>query len=140
MGILSFFRRKRGASVPAPSKSAAVPPRAAERAPTAPAREGARAPGGHQAVLLAPEITEKATRLQAENWYAFRVAPTASKLDVKQAVQRQYGVHVKRVTVVSVSGKQRRRGRVIGRVPGHRRAFVALRAGERIQLEQTGKG
>lgn len=130
MGILSLFRRK--AAVPAPTGKAppSAPAAAAETKGTAvPAR-----PMVVSGVLLRPHVTEKATMLQADNRYAFRVAKDATKQEVRRAVERQYGVHVSAVHVQNVRGKERRRGRIVGRVPGYRKALVTLRPGERIEF------
>lgn len=128
MGILSFFRRRPPsaatprADVPAPAAASA--PAATSNAPLPSAPWGA--------VLLHPTITEKATRAQQDGWYTFHVRTTATKPDIRRAVERQFRVHVEQVRVVTLPGKQRRRGQVIGRVPGHRKALVRLRNGERI--------
>lgn len=86
-------------------------------------------------ILEVPVITEKSTRRQSEGWYTFRVSPHATKIEIQQAVQEKYRVHVRRVCVSTVQGKLRRRGRIVGQAPGYRKASVALRAGERIDLQ-----
>ncbi len=128
MGILSLFRRR---------TSPAASPRADVAAPTATPQSGAtaRAPSSRAptvSVLLHPTITEKAARRQQDGWYTFHVHPTATKPDIRRAVERQFRVHVERVSVLTLPGKERRRGSVVGRVPGHRKALVRLREGERI--------
>lgn len=130
MGILSLFRRKAAA----PAQTAAEAPAAplgADAKPSSAAPQQTLVAGD---VLLKPHITEKATRLQTENRYAFRVARAATKQEVRRAVERQYGVRVSAVRLLTVPGKERRRGRIVGRVPGYRKALVTLRAGERIEF------
>jgi large subunit ribosomal protein L23 len=90
--------------------------------------------------LIAPVITEKANVQQALGWYTFRVQPHATKPDIQRAVERQFGVHVEQVNVLTVKGKSRRRGNIVGRVPGYRKALVRLKLGEKIQADQPLKG
>lgn len=85
-------------------------------------------------VLLGPRETEKATLAAGQGRYTFLVERTATKSDIRKAVEKQFHVRVAGVHVVNVRGKIRRRGNIEGRVPGHRKAVVALRAGERIDL------
>lgn len=131
MGILSLFRRtkKAAAGVPADSVARAQP------GSTAPAPSSAvRPPTDGRARVVLPHLTEKATRLGAEGRYTFRVDQGATKPEIRTTVERQYGVHVTAVAVMSVRGKPRRRGRIVGRSTGYRKAVVTLREGERIDL------
>lgn len=88
---------------------------------------------------MAPLITEKASLQQARGWYTFRVQRHAAKPNIQRAVERQFGVHVEQVNVVTVPGKTRRRGNIVGRVPGYRKALVRLKVGEKIQVDQPRK-
>lgn len=135
MGILSLFRRKAAAPAPAGLGGPSSPAVAAETKGTA---VHAR-PMIVGAVLLRPHVTEKATVLQAENRYAFRVAKGATKPEVRRAVERQYGVHVSAVRLHNVPGKKRRRGRIVGRVPGYRKAIVTVRSGERVEFAEAAR-
>lgn len=147
MGILSLFRslfrRQEAPGQPVEkviSRSGIEPPE--QNALGADVLPGAtRAPARARAfsnILGAPLITEKSTRRQSEGWYTFRVSPQATKIDIRRAVQEKYRVHVTRVRVSTVQGKLRRRGRIVGQAPGYRKGSVALRAGERIDLQATG--
>lgn len=86
------------------------------------------------AVLLEPRVTEKATLAQGRGHYTFHVAETATKQDVRRAVERRFGVHCTNVRIVNTRGKARRRGRIEGRTRGHKKALVTLKTGERIDL------
>ncbi len=87
----------------------------------------------HQ-VLVKPLITEKSTLLQEANKYVFQVAPRANKIQVREAVQRAFGVRVKGVTICKVRGKMKRMGPRLHRTPDIKKAIVTLRPGDRIQL------
>ena len=85
-------------------------------------------------VLHRPLITEKNAILQAQNKYAFEVAKEATKPQIKQAVEKAFRVKVSGVNIVIVSGKTRRVGRRVYNTPSWKKAFVTLRAGDKIEF------
>ncbi len=85
-------------------------------------------------VLQRPLITEKNAILQAQNKYAFEVAKEATKPQIKQAVEKAFRVKVSSVNIVIVSGKTRRIGRRVYSTPPWKKAFVTLRAGDKIEF------
>jgi large subunit ribosomal protein L23 len=85
-------------------------------------------------VILSHVVTEKAERLKAEqSRYTFKVARTANKIEVRDAVERLFKVHVREVRVMNYLGKMRRMGRFEGRRPDWKKAVVTLKQGERIE-------
>jgi large subunit ribosomal protein L23 len=85
-------------------------------------------------VILSLVVTEKAERLKAEqSRYTFKVARTANKIEVRDAVERLFKVHVRDVRVMNSLGKMRRMGRFSGRRPDWKKAIVTLKQGERIE-------
>jgi large subunit ribosomal protein L23 len=85
-------------------------------------------------VIKSLVVTEKAERLKAEqNRYTFKVARTANKIEVRDAVERLFKVHVREVRVMNFLGKMRRMGRFSGRRPDWKKAIVTLKQGERIE-------
>lgn len=77
-------------------------------------------------------LTEKNTDLGNLDKYAFKVAPDATKLDVKAAIEELFsGVKVKSVNVMNYSGKPKRTGRSmkIGRRANWKKAIVTLSEG-----------
>ena len=85
-------------------------------------------------VILSHVVTEKAERLKAEqSRYTFKVAPTANKIEVRDAVERLFKVHVRDVRVMNYLGKMRRMGRFSGRRADWKKAVVTLKQGERIE-------
>ena len=85
-------------------------------------------------VILSLVVTEKAERLKAEqSRYTFKVAPTANKIEIRDAVERLFKVHVRDVRVMNFLGKMRRMGRFEGRRPDWKKALVTLKKGERIE-------
>jgi len=79
-------------------------------------------------------ITEKGAHLGALNQYMVEVAPSATKPEIKTAVEAQFGVHVLAVRTQNYKGKPRfTRSRRLSKAPDWKRAIVTLKAGERIE-------
>lgn len=85
-------------------------------------------------VLKRPRMSEKATHLSSTSRYVFEVSPRAKKLDIKEAVEKSYGVRVVKVHIVMTPPKPRRLGRSQGVKSGYKKAIVTLRAGETIEV------
>ena len=58
-------------------------------------------------VIVSPIITEKATRILENNQVAFKVAPDATKPQIKSAIEALYGVKVVGVNTVNIKGKNK---------------------------------
>lgn len=84
-------------------------------------------------VIRRPLITEKAliTR-EVEGSLVFEVALDASKTEIKQAVEKLFNVKVASIRTASILGKERRRGRFSGFLPDWKKAYVKLKAGEKV--------
>lgn len=88
-------------------------------------------------VLLAPVISEKSTFVaDKHNQVAFRVAPDATKPEIKAAVEFMFKVEVEGVTVSNVGGKGKRFAQVAGRRRNWRKAYVRLKAGQEINFAE----
>ncbi|HEY6948533.1 MAG TPA: 50S ribosomal protein L23 [Gemmatimonadales bacterium] len=88
-----------------------------------------------QDVVKRPLVTEKSERNRAEgHQFAFEVHRDATKIQVKQAVEKLFNVHVLAVRTAVIRGKNKRVGRSIGRRPNWKKAFVTLKEGETIAL------
>jgi len=86
-------------------------------------------------VLLAPQVSEKATYVADKNEQViFRVAGDASKPEIKAAVELLFKVEVKSVQVTNVKGKIKRFGRLTGRRKDWKKAFVCLKPGQEINF------
>ena len=86
-------------------------------------------------VLLAPVISEKATFIADKHEQViFRVAPDATKPEIKAAVELMFKVEVDSVQVSNVKGKEKRFGRFIGRRRNWKKAYVCLKAGQEINF------
>jgi large subunit ribosomal protein L23 len=85
-----------------------------------------------QEIIRRPLITEKSTELRDErNIVAFQVDRRANKIEIRRAVEAQFGVKVADVRVASMHGKTRRQGRYVGRKSDWKKAYVRLAEGEK---------
>ncbi len=88
----------------------------------------------HYDVILSPVITEKSTMASEENKVVFKVAQTATKPQIKAAVEALFQVKVKAVNTLVRKGKVKRfRGR-LGRQSDHKKAIVTLVEGHAIDV------
>ena len=87
-------------------------------------------------VVIEPVVSEKSYALLEEGVYTFRVHPTASKPEIRDAVQKIFGVTVTKVNTLNRDGKRRRNRKTgtWGKRPDTKRAFVTLAEGDSIEL------
>lgn len=85
-------------------------------------------------VLVEPWITEASTAMGELNKYVFKVFPKASKKQIKNAVEKVYGVKVVSVNTVSIPRKKKQQGRRIGWKAGFKKAIIKLKEGDSIDL------
>ena len=93
-------------------------------------------------ILVKPLITEKMTAdTEKNNAYGFVVADGANKVEIKKAVEKEYGVTVTSVRTLRVDGKSRQRytktGIIKGRTVGYKKAIVSLAEGEMIDFYEN---
>ena len=91
-------------------------------------------------IVLGPVITERTYQLYSQGRYTFRVIATASKTEIKHALEEQYesqGIEVKKINTIHMRGKKRRSMRQRG-AAGHtadwKKAIVTLKEGDKITL------
>lgn len=97
-------------------------------------------------ILKYPVITEKMTILRDKkkrngeplNQYAFEVAKTANKAEIRTAVEQKFNVKVESVRTINVGGKQRQRwtssGRTAGKSPDWKKAIITLAKDQKIEF------
>ncbi|HSH71210.1 MAG TPA: 50S ribosomal protein L23 [Deferrisomatales bacterium] len=86
-------------------------------------------------ILRRPIITEKATLMrEVENSVVFEVDTRATKIEIKQAVEKVFRVKVIGVHTAHVRGKTARVGRSSGRKRNWKKAYVTLGEGEQIEF------
>lgn len=88
-----------------------------------------------EAVIIAPLVTEKGTIVgEKGNQVVFRIRPGASKDQIRDVVEDLFKVTVVKVRTANFLGKERRRGRTIGRRPNWKKAYITLKQGDRIEV------
>jgi large subunit ribosomal protein L23 len=88
-----------------------------------------------EALIIAPLITEKGTiASEKANQVIFRVRPEATKDKIRLVVEEMFKVTVLAVRTSNFLGKERRRGRVVGRKPDWKKAYVTLKQGDKIEF------
>jgi large subunit ribosomal protein L23 len=85
-------------------------------------------------VLRRPVVTEKVTRVTDRGVYTFEVALEATKIQIKEAVERAFNVNVVSVNTSRVMGKKRRLGKHWGMTPTWKKAIVTIQAGQKIEF------
>jgi large subunit ribosomal protein L23 len=89
-------------------------------------------------ILKKPLVTEKVSALNEKGKYGFVVDLDANKVEIKKAIEKQYGVNVTSVNTMNVMGKKKSRysktGVLEGRRPSYKKAIVTLAEGEIIDF------
>lgn len=89
-------------------------------------------------LLQAPHISEKVSNLgDSSNQYAFKVERSATKAEIKEAVQKIFGVQVVNVTTANVRGKVKRSRWRLARRRNWKKAYVRVAAGQEIDYMVT---
>ena len=84
-------------------------------------------------VIRRPVITEKGhAKRETERTLCFDVHPDANKIEIRQAVETLFRVKVAEVRTGNCAGKLRRRGRFTGYASDWKKAYVRLRAGQKL--------
>ena len=80
-------------------------------------------------IIIRPIITERSMEATADKKYVFEVAPTAGKIEIKNAVEQIFGVKVAKVNTINYDGKEKRQGAApAGRRASWKKAMVKLTA------------
>jgi large subunit ribosomal protein L23 len=88
----------------------------------------------HYDILIAPVVTEKATMASEHNKVVFKVARTATKPQIKEAVEKLFDVKVKSVNTMVRKGKTKVFRGTFGSQSDVKRAIVTLEEGHRIDV------
>ena len=79
-------------------------------------------------IIIAPVITEKSMSGIADKKYTFKVAKTAGKVEIANAIEEVFsGVKVEKVNTINVRGQERRRGRFSGYTASWKKAVVTIK-------------
>ena len=92
-------------------------------------------------IILAPVVTEKSSDGIQEGKYTFKVNKKATKIDIKNAVEKLFEVKVLKVNTMNVNGKKKRVGYHVGKTSDWKKAIVTIdtNPGEASYLAKGGK-
>ncbi|KPV44151.1 50S ribosomal protein L23 [Alicyclobacillus ferrooxydans] len=79
-------------------------------------------------LIKRPIITERSTELMEEGKYVFEVDRRANKTEIRQAVEKLFGVQVEQVNTLRAPGKKKRVGKYVGFTSERKKAIVKLKA------------
>ena len=86
-------------------------------------------------IILAPVVTEKSANIGADGKkVVFKVAKTANKVQIKQAIEEAFGVKVENVNTINVRPKKKRVGRYTGATKAYKKAIITLAEGSTLDL------
>jgi len=86
-------------------------------------------------ILLSPHVSEKSTNVaENANQIVFKVATTATKQEIKAAVEMLFDVNVENVQVANVKGKTKRTQNGVGRRSNWKKAYIRLQEGQDINF------
>lgn len=78
-------------------------------------------------IIIKPHLSEKSYADIPNKKYCFVVAKSANKIEIKDAIEKLFGVKVDRVNTVNVSGKKKRQGKTQGYTSDFKKAYVQLK-------------
>ncbi|MBI5701859.1 50S ribosomal protein L23 [Candidatus Saganbacteria bacterium] len=84
-------------------------------------------------IILEPIVTEKAFTARGERKYVFKVHNSATKIDIRHAVNKIFKVKAQAVNTVRVRSKTRSVGYKIGQTPSYKKAYVTVADGQKIE-------
>jgi large subunit ribosomal protein L23 len=85
-------------------------------------------------IILRPVVTEKSTNLSADNKVVFRVLKSATKSQIKEAVEKIFKTKVDSINTITIPAKTRRFRGVEGKKAAYKKAIVTLKEGSTIDL------
>ncbi len=85
-------------------------------------------------VIIAPVITEKSMANRQNNVYTFKVSKSATKTEIKKAIEDAFKVEVESVNTLNTKSKRKRVGKYAGRTKTYKKAIVTLKNGSSIEI------
>ncbi|WP_461466924.1 50S ribosomal protein L23 [Parvimonas micra] len=77
-------------------------------------------------IIIKPVVTERSMENMESKRYTFKVDTKANKSEIKKAVETIFGVKVKQVNTMNITGKKKRMGANVGKRPDWKKAIVTL--------------
>jgi large subunit ribosomal protein L23 len=131
---MGIFNRIKGTRQDAPKEEKDESPKKNEAAAEE-THTPVKAKGGRYGyAVLSPRVSEKAAVKASAGTYVFNVPVDATKIEIRKAIESLFKVNVVSVRTVRNIGKQVRRGRIVGRRIRTKKAYVALKTGQKIEV------
>jgi large subunit ribosomal protein L23 len=137
MGILDKITGKTEAEVKTEDTVGAKSEAKAEKKPTK--KNKTEIKNSVLGVLISPIVTEKAALSEKYNKYTFAVELSATKNEIKKAIESRYGVKPVAINIVTNEGKYKRYGRSWGKRKDSKKAIATLPKGKSINVYETAK-
>ena len=83
-------------------------------------------------IVIAPIITEKATKISEKNQYVFKVKIDSNKKEIKQAIEKLFKVKVKNIKTIKIKGKSKIFKGTKGKRSDYKKAIICLNKGENL--------
>ena len=86
-------------------------------------------------VILEPVVTEKVSALASTGkTYVFKVNKNSNKIEIKDAIEKTFGVKVESINTLITKPKDKRVGKYTGKTKTYKKAIVALKDGQSIEV------
>ncbi len=85
-------------------------------------------------IIIAPVITEKSAMNAEKNIFTFKVAKTATKTEIKWAIEKAFNVTVVKVNTLNTKPKDKRVGKYTGKTKTYKKAIITLAEGQTIEI------
>jgi large subunit ribosomal protein L23 len=86
-------------------------------------------------IIRGPLVTEKTTlQKETNNQLTFKVDRRANRVEIKDAVEKNFNTRVKQIRTIQVKGKVKQRGKILGKRKDWKKAIVTLMPGQRIDF------
>ncbi len=86
-------------------------------------------------IIRGPLVTEKTTlQKETNNQLTFKVDKRANRVEIKDAVEKNFNTKVKQIRTIQVKGKVKQRGKILGKRKDWKKAIVTLMPGQRIDF------
>ncbi len=82
--------------------------------------------------VIAPIITEKATKISEKNQYVFKVKIDSNKKEIKQAIEKLFKVKIKKIKTIKIKGKSKIFKGTKGKRSDYKKAIICLNKGENL--------
>lgn len=85
-------------------------------------------------IIIAPVVTEKSAGNAERGIYTFKVVKTATKTQIKNTIEKAFGVNVVKINTLNTKPKDKRVGKYTGKTKTYKKAIVTLAEGQSIDL------